>query len=1135
MTKTLATWFCFLALMLFSSLSAEQRKPVIAVIGEPSLRDQSALMTAVLSGENAVTLVEREEMERILDEQKWDAAGLTRTNAMQLGQLLRADGLLLMRSSPGLPAGGIELRLVSVRPGIVLSNATYSSGVFIDEGIRAVVAPQLARLWPKLLVSPEAAIPLSFGGLHATADSTEMKSWERELSLLLEHRLISESKLFVLERKNMELLMAEKQWEDKDSALLTGRGVLEGRLEKTGNQLRISVQIQQPGAKQHRELHVEGPLENRTALIDRLAVEILASLIASPTASTWNATEEAKVYQSIAQWAIDHQLLAEAQAAAESSWALGARGDALNELRMKAYCLGAYPRWGTYRVGSFGNSYSFCAVDVRKEPQRLESAIRAVEILVDHLQIQPRTEQEYSAFHDEGGSNHDYRILSARVLLNASRLLRCFYEDDACSGHHERLAYLRGLIRFSLDILIRDELEIDERQLWIYRIQSAYAAYLYEKPEDQIRIYQSLLDRNIEAWLITSDPATGVWGPQCTDKNDGCIRHRFAKNPYRPPYTIDWNQEQQGQQGRAHQLWTEFLQKLQQSDKPHEQAAVWVFLSKKGLAPDLAPSLREFVWQHRERMADVRNNHFIWHNLGATYHNANPSREEGIRFYEYLMREGAMVDAIFAHWLLDKIDIAEADTPKLRAELDQYLARVGGQLSGDTAAKHIRDAKYWIGKPLEAKYQAWKKNGYSQPVKTEPLVQLPTAPAGALAVTRHWSTWIDLSGELMGEKLSGHLHADGKIWCFNIKGKSKVLGIDLQSFAVTVIDVPAQQYRHVESLAGGKGRLFATWDGMVHGYDFTTRTWVPVPVPPNRYALHYIEPYCYLLFGEANANDPSTSGNSDIASGVYRYDPRTDELKLLTSTRRRPALCDLDALPPYKPLHIESAKDGSLYLDIATERHGEHHIFFKANHAGEEWKQCFSVNTDALPFVHADPGGLLCEEGTRAYRYFPDLGKPNRMNPLLAKSAALASSPPGESYWEPPLSVVKHRKSRGIIAAATVSEDLWLLSMQEFLNDDWYFMTAPVLHHYVREQRAPQDINLDLQIPEADQTRIRELAVKSSDIAQVVEHTRQTVVPHTRQITGLIPVPDGFVFSNVYGFWHLTHADIKRNTLTSEK
>jgi hypothetical protein len=67
-------------------------------------------------------------MERILDEQKWDAAGLTRTHAMQLGQLLRADGLLLMRSSPGLPAGGIELRLVAVRPGIVLSNPKYSTG-----------------------------------------------------------------------------------------------------------------------------------------------------------------------------------------------------------------------------------------------------------------------------------------------------------------------------------------------------------------------------------------------------------------------------------------------------------------------------------------------------------------------------------------------------------------------------------------------------------------------------------------------------------------------------------------------------------------------------------------------------------------------------------------------------------------------------------------------------------------------------------------------------------------------------------------------------------------------------------------------------------------------------------------------
>lgn len=55
------------------------------------------------------------------------------------------------------------------------------------------------------------------------------------------------------------------------------------------------------------------------------------------------------------------------------------------------------------------------------------------------------------------------------------------------------------------------------------------------------------------------------------------------------------------------------------------------------------------------------------------------------------------------------------------------------------------------------------------------------------------------------------------------------------------------------------------------------------------------------------------------------------------------------------------------------------------------------------------------------------------------------------------------------------------------------------------------------------QLHIREIAGKSSDIAQVATRREEDAVSWLRHITQVIPVADGFVFvsEREHGFWHL--------------
>ena len=200
-----------LALLLLSlvgtSFGAETAKPVkpirIAIIAEDeSVRKEADLLTVELSQKPGLELLERTQIEKIFQEQAISAT--QKGGMLQLGRLLGADGLIIIETQPGDGRSDLSLRLVAVKPGVVLDQISWPRPV--PETAKAVsfLAKKWDAFWPKLAVTVRDAVPISILNLRSALGSLESERQERELTFLLASRLTREVGVFVLERRRLQ-------------------------------------------------------------------------------------------------------------------------------------------------------------------------------------------------------------------------------------------------------------------------------------------------------------------------------------------------------------------------------------------------------------------------------------------------------------------------------------------------------------------------------------------------------------------------------------------------------------------------------------------------------------------------------------------------------------------------------------------------------------------------------------------------------------------------------------------------------------------------------------------------------------------------------------------------------------------
>jgi TolB-like protein len=442
----------------------------VAVLSEDSMAAEAGdTLTAAMSKREDVRVFERTEIEKIYREQALSAAN---QDCLKVGRILGADGLLAASMAATREATNLTVRLIAVKPGVVLEESSFGWPIPDLEAWAEALAGHLGSYVPKLLVLPKDAIPISILNFRSAVPTEEAKETERQLKLLVIERLSREPRFFVLDRERMEALGEEKERDGDESAFWNGSYLLEGTVDRNGysrSNLTVSARLTPPKGGQAIAFEVGGARTNLAAVVHQVTEKVTGLLKVESAAPAWDAADEAEQFFNEADWALKWGLCRAAQAAADSAWALGKQDKDCAWMRVESRTVELLRTLGRFRM-----------IRDAWDPLDVERATRALELYYDFC----RTTNGNVFSEEAGHQGRSWRGEGVECLEAASRAL--------CGGNRaqeaqklsaEDLGKLRLLTREVADWMAQHcEGSLDG--MWICRLK--WGCFWDEKPEDTI-------------------------------------------------------------------------------------------------------------------------------------------------------------------------------------------------------------------------------------------------------------------------------------------------------------------------------------------------------------------------------------------------------------------------------------------------------------------------------------------------------------------------------------------------------------------------------------------------------------------------------------------------------------------------
>lgn len=440
---------------------------------QPALKLEADLLLAGLAGVKQFELVERSEIERVLGEQSLSA--VTQGGYVKLGQLLRADGLLLLETNEN----AVETRLVAVESGVVLVHSETPQSTAKATEWAAGISRQLIPLEKKLRVPARDAVPISMLSLRATMLPGQDAGLDRQLTALLMHRLTRYPEIFVLERSRLDQLSREAELTSgAEQSFWGGSYLLEGSLNRDGvkaGQLGISLRLTSPGHRV-KEFSESGPSDRAEEMLNGLAERVVAEVIHGVRHLEWKPLDEAKLYQADAEWAFKQQMFASAEEASETAWGLGLRTPELAMLRMQSHSRAS--QWQLY--GGARNA----------DGSQLEKLLLAMELYVQQTNnpaFRPGSTNQFDQWITEG---------CKLVSLSTDTLLRfASLPIEARRPWNAQLNRMRELARGLIGYAATNVDRADEQSTASFLRHVTYdGAAVFEQPEEAVRHLSNLIE-----------------------------------------------------------------------------------------------------------------------------------------------------------------------------------------------------------------------------------------------------------------------------------------------------------------------------------------------------------------------------------------------------------------------------------------------------------------------------------------------------------------------------------------------------------------------------------------------------------------------------------------------------------------
>jgi hypothetical protein len=350
-------------------------------------------------------------------------------------------------------------------------------------------------------------------------------------------------------------------------------------------------------------MEVSGSRTNFAEVINRLTAKVDEALKIIVAAPEWNAPEEAAQYFNEASWALKWGVLPEAQAAADSAWALGKHDLDCANLRVRAYmsevaaevgrcetyeggytpgynadgvALGppfsdAYVQskikqmatehpWVTsYNIESYGADkfINYIYPEKPPEPKNIDRTLHALNLYDESSRNPP----EGGAKGDAKRGNSEWRDLGIEDLVAASQVLQNFnFYPQSQKPVAAKLAELRALARAVSERICQspsvhngyfvgdrvvgyDELHQLSERPNIFCCQVKWGCFWQERPEDDIALYRQLMSSPVFCYIHTA-----FWFP--------------GKDELPTPRLVAWNE---GDRKRIPGIWNDFIEELNNS------------------------------------------------------------------------------------------------------------------------------------------------------------------------------------------------------------------------------------------------------------------------------------------------------------------------------------------------------------------------------------------------------------------------------------------------------------------------------------------------------------------------------------------------------------------------------------------
>jgi hypothetical protein len=320
------TKICLLAMIVLWSVSyssAQDAKSVsIALIADKAgSLDKSPLMSlleAQLSQNGNIKLLERAQIDKILQEQQLSAAGLLdRTNSIKIGQLLRADAFVIITaetsSQPTTPTSNaptgtlIRVRVVQTSHGLRLLDCFEQLDQSKLKDVVQTISKRVTAVTDKLLLPAGQLIPVGIVDIHRVQLGDRYTMLERALPKLLSVRLGLEPKIVMLEREDLKILQDEKlRTQGEDSEFWASAVLIEGNLQPKDGDLIMSLCLRRPAGQATKSFTIPVEPNEPSVAIDKAATNIVQEILNAQPSSQWQLAAEAEQFYQQGQMLSNH-------------------------------------------------------------------------------------------------------------------------------------------------------------------------------------------------------------------------------------------------------------------------------------------------------------------------------------------------------------------------------------------------------------------------------------------------------------------------------------------------------------------------------------------------------------------------------------------------------------------------------------------------------------------------------------------------------------------------------------------------------------------------------------------------------------------------------------------------------------